>query len=45
MTNSECNDSTLPVPPKRSLAQPKYTLLIWYCRRADAHMTQGSTVT
>lgn len=27
-TNSECNDNTLPVPPKRSLPQPKYTALI-----------------
>ena len=44
-TDSECNESTLPVPPNRSLPQPKYTACIWYCIKADAHITHGSTVT
>lgn len=45
MTNSECRERTLPVPPKCSLEQPKYTIRIWYCLRTDAHMIHGSTVT
>lgn len=44
-TDSECNESTLPVPPNRSFPHPKYTARIRYCIKADAHMTHGSTVT
>lgn len=37
--------STLPHPPNRSFAHPTYTCLMPICRRAEAHMIHGSTVT
>lgn len=44
-TYEELIQMTLPQPPNLSFPQPYTTLPIPICRNAEAHMTQGSTVT
>lgn len=45
LTYDEFIQITLPHPPKRSFPQPYTTRPIPICLNAEAHMTQGSTVT
>jgi hypothetical protein len=45
ITYDELIQMTLPHPPNLSLPQPYTTRPIPICLRAEAHMTQGSTVT
>jgi len=45
VTCDELTSMTLPQPPNRSFPQPYTTRPIPTCLKADAHITQGSTVT
>jgi hypothetical protein len=45
LTYDELMQITLPHPPNRSFPQPYTTRPIPICLNAEAHMTQGSTVT